>query len=284
MTTLERDGRLTLALIALTDLTTDLTRLAQDHLTPHVSSNRLIQMLVQVALSPGITPAALAARMGVARSLASQLLRRLLDERLVRRTPVADDHRSVRLSLTARGEGRVGAFETAVVDYFRSHRALVDATLLDLGVATGEGGEPPSSVLEAVTRMASAAEAFATRANLLFEERHLGTNERYALSLVAGVGAMQPAELSRRLQLSSGAISGIVDRLVAAGLALRDTPRGSTDRRVVLVHPTASGLNLVAGLADALGAHAAGIGVALRAVGAASSAAEPALTGSRPRS
>lgn len=54
------------------------------------------------------------------------------------------------------------------------------------------------------------------------------------------MGRRTPTELAARLQLSTGAITGLVDRLEAAGLAQRR--RHATDRRKVMVELTEAGV------------------------------------------
>jgi DNA-binding MarR family transcriptional regulator len=68
----------------------------------------------------------------------------------------------------------------------------------------------------------------------------MGATEMIALGLLAVDGACTPTELAARLQLSTGAITGLVDRLEAAGLAQRR--RHVTDRRKVMVELTQAGV------------------------------------------
>lgn len=61
--------------------------------------------------------------------------------------------------------------------------------------------------------------------------------ELLALENLESEGGLGPSELARRLQLSTGAVTALVDRLEAAGHAAR-APHPS-DRRRIVVTPTA---------------------------------------------
>jgi len=63
----------------------------------------------------------------------------------------------------------------------------------------------------------------------------LGASEHKALDLLRVHGPMTAGELTERTGLTSGAITGIVDRLEEAGLAER--VRSTEDRRKVIVRP-----------------------------------------------
>jgi DNA-binding MarR family transcriptional regulator len=58
--------------------------------------------------------------------------------------------------------------------------------------------------------------------------------ELLALEHLAGEAGLGPSELARRLQLTSGSVTGLVDRLEAQGRAVRG-PHPSDRRRVVVV-------------------------------------------------
>lgn len=60
------------------------------------------------------------------------------------------------------------------------------------------------------------------------------------------VGPLSPSELGKRLSLTSGAVTTLIDRLEKAGL-VRRKPK-ETDRRGVLVEPTAKMFKLLAPL------------------------------------
>lgn len=80
-------------------------------------------------------------------------------------------------------------------------------------------------------------------ANVLFhgavaERLGLGASEHKALDLLRRYGEMTAGELTERTGLTSGAVTGIVDRLERAGLAER--VRSREDRRKVIVRPILS--------------------------------------------
>lgn len=67
------------------------------------------------------------------------------------------------------------------------------------------------------------------------ERLGIGASEHKALDILRRHGEMTAGELTERTGLTSGAITGIVDRLEAAGLAER--VRSIEDRRKVIVRP-----------------------------------------------
>ena len=67
----------------------------------------------------------------------------------------------------------------------------------------------------------------------------LGVSEIAALEHLQGAGELTPGELGRLLSMTSGAVTALVDRLVAGGYVERvPNPR---DRRSSLLRPTAAG-------------------------------------------
>jgi DNA-binding MarR family transcriptional regulator len=74
--------------------------------------------------------------------------------------------------------------------------------------------------------------------------------ELLALENLAAEGDMGPSELARRLQLSTGAVTALVDRLAAGGHAARAAH--PTDRRRVVVTPTAQATSALAAQAAPL--------------------------------
>ncbi|CAL8973787.1 hypothetical protein PROP_01253 [Propionicimonas sp. T2.31MG-18] len=252
------------ALAGLADLSGDLTAIMQESLTPRVTSNRLVQVLLIVALSPGISPAAVADRMGSSRSLVAQLLRRLIAEDLVLKVAAEEDHRFALLLLTDRGTERVEDLERALTEYFACHRDAVGAILSLLGVDPHEAVAATGSMLGATAAIAGAASGYVRAATQVFSHVGLGSEARLALTMIAGEGPQQPTDLARRLRVTSGAVSGIVDRLVATRLARRNLEPGLADGRAVLVELTQAGQAMAAELAAALEPHATAIGEALR--------------------
>jgi DNA-binding MarR family transcriptional regulator len=67
------------------------------------------------------------------------------------------------------------------------------------------------------------------------ERLGLGASEHKALDLLRRYGEMTAGELTEHTGLTSGAITGIIDRLERAGLAER--VRSAEDRRKVIVRP-----------------------------------------------
>jgi DNA-binding MarR family transcriptional regulator len=65
--------------------------------------------------------------------------------------------------------------------------------------------------------------------------RNVGVSvpELLALENLDADGGLGPSELARRLQLSTGAVTALVDRLVSSGHAIR-TPHPSDRRRIVV--------------------------------------------------
>ena len=68
------------------------------------------------------------------------------------------------------------------------------------------------------------------------EQVSLSPTELLAIDLISTAGSMSAGELARELRLTTGAITGLVDRLEKAGFARR-TP-DANDRRRVLVQAT----------------------------------------------
>ena len=67
----------------------------------------------------------------------------------------------------------------------------------------------------------------------------LGVSELAALEHLQGAGELTPTELGRRLSMSSGTVTALVDRLERAGYAERRP--NPEDRRSSVVRPTAWG-------------------------------------------
>jgi DNA-binding MarR family transcriptional regulator len=70
----------------------------------------------------------------------------------------------------------------------------------------------------------------------LSEEMGMGASELMALAHLAGDENLGPGELARRLRLSSGATTALLDRLAARGHLLRE--RHPADRRKVVLRLT----------------------------------------------
>ncbi len=79
----------------------------------------------------------------------------------------------------------------------------------------------------------------------------LGASEMAALEHLQGAGELTPGQLGRRLSMTSGAVTALVDRLQAAGYVER-VPN-PLDRRSSIVRPTSDadeeGMRHLGGLA-----------------------------------
>jgi DNA-binding MarR family transcriptional regulator len=69
----------------------------------------------------------------------------------------------------------------------------------------------------------------------------IGVTELTALGHLAEAGQLIPKELSARLGITPGSVTGVADRLVAAGLVKREAH--PTDRRSILLRPTPAGVH-----------------------------------------
>ncbi|KKC47231.1 MULTISPECIES: MarR family winged helix-turn-helix transcriptional regulator [Paenibacillus] len=74
-------------------------------------------------------------------------------------------------------------------------------------------------------------------------EHGLGLTHVRILSLLSSEGPQKASVLADRLQITSGAVTGLADRLVELGYISRE--RGEQDRRVVLLDIEANGKQLL---------------------------------------
>lgn len=102
-----------------------------------------------------------------------------------------------------------------------------------------------------ITRAARRLDVAMSTLNAAFA-RDVGVSvpELLALENLAADGGLGPSELARRLQLSTGAVTALVDRLEASGHAARAAH--PTDRRRIVVTPTAKAGSVLATEAAAL--------------------------------
>jgi DNA-binding MarR family transcriptional regulator len=84
----------------------------------------------------------------------------------------------------------------------------------------------------------AASEAMVDFDRRMAEGLGVGYNDYRCLDLLLARGPMQAGEISRAIGLTTGAITGTIDRLVRAGLVERSVD--SSDRRRVVVAPIAS--------------------------------------------
>jgi DNA-binding MarR family transcriptional regulator len=89
----------------------------------------------------------------------------------------------------------------------------------------------PQEIAEAVRKLDI---AMSRLTGAVAREVGVSVPELLALQHLAGGPGLGPSELARRLQLTSGSITGLVDRLEAEGRAVR-APHPSDRRRVVVL-------------------------------------------------
>lgn len=99
----------------------------------------------------------------------------------------------------------------------------------------------PTPLLSAMRSLQSALDDFDREAA---GSLGLGRNDARALRFLAERGAATPGTLMGNLNLTSGSVTALVDRLEKAGYARR-RPHGR-DRRVVLIEPTEAGARALA--------------------------------------
>jgi DNA-binding MarR family transcriptional regulator len=73
----------------------------------------------------------------------------------------------------------------------------------------------------------------------LAERLGLTLSDHKALDLVCNAGTLTAGQLAEQINLTSGAVTGLIDRLERAGLVRRE--HDPQDRRRVIVHPCVSG-------------------------------------------
>jgi DNA-binding MarR family transcriptional regulator len=118
-----------------------------------------------------------------------------------------------------------------------------------------EDAEHIREILTAIGRQRSLRDPFST----MCEEKDLSPAQLHCVGWLGTDGALSMGDLSRRLGITEKTITGIVDRLEAAGHVRRE--RDAADRRVVRVKLTESGAVLyqrvntefVSGLGEFLG-------------------------------
>jgi DNA-binding MarR family transcriptional regulator len=113
-----------------------------------------------------------------------------------------------------------------------------------LAAKTSWGGGVVSERLELVERLRLLSEIDSTQTALFHQAAAasygLGVTDMKALSILLREGPRSAGELVSALRLTSGAVTGVIDRLVAAGVALREID--PDDRRKVIVRVDMAGL------------------------------------------
>ena len=133
------------------------------------------------------------------------------------------------------------------------------------GISGGEARARPSGGDTLVGRRAEMVEdvrgvARAVLAALVYSAARAGLNQSdfYALVRVVAAEGLTGAEIRRILGVSSSSVTELADRLESAGMIARTRPQ--SDRRLVVLQPTARGRRAVArALRPALAAIAAAV-------------------------
>jgi DNA-binding MarR family transcriptional regulator len=247
------------------DLTQDLLHLVDD---VELASNVPFMVLMGIHLDGPMRPTALAALAGVTSGGLTAALERLEASSLVTREfgLVPGDRRAVVVRLTAKGEAV--ALETAAL--LEKH---VERLLRDLGsvleqrqgpsarhpAAQGAGAVEAEAArvahrtapdltgrsresMDIFLRIARLGEALigATMARLHHREFHLNATQPVLYWLLVQ-GAMRPSDIAALTGLSSGGVSGLLERLERAGLITRAFGQVPGDRRGVVVRLTEEG-------------------------------------------
>ena len=261
----EDRSRLLHAVILLSLVSADMSRLAAGTLGRNSMGNREIQVLLLVRAHPGLTPSAVAARTGMRRNALSRTLGHLSEDRLVRLRPHPRDGRSKLLYPTRQADARVDALETAIGDYLVSQSATLQEiiTLLTPGVRRGEAtppaGERPSP-LGLLGDLAEAGAPYVDEVMTVAPDHGLtSAADRLALLLVRRDGEVRPSRLGEVLHLTSGGATLLLGRLERAGLVSRHRPDDAADRRIVLVTCTPRGDQAVSAILDVFERHTASL-------------------------
>lgn len=240
-------------MLLLIKITQDFTQAATDKLGAGNTSNRQVQILMALHEHGGMTPSELATGLGVSRSSMSHALARFEEDHLISRAVDRHDRRSVRLSLTPRGQSRMRAFESALEGLLVREGPELRAVLalLDWPVDAIPGAGV--STRKAVQDLTASAVTFL--AEVLPALRAFGvveTSDRFAIALIQDRGAMRPTQLAEELLMSSSGTCTLLDRLAAVGLVQRCPGDDEGDRRAVVVSLTERGREAAAVSLDVL--------------------------------
>ena len=256
------------ALMLISLLSEDVTRLAADTLGGGSTGNREVQVLLLIHSFPGLTPSALAKRTGMNGSSLSRTLRHLREDDLVSRRVHPRDRRSVRLYPTRQAEARIAAFEAEVGYYVVSHAQTWReiATLLApdaSGSPPLEPGSAPSAPVDLIDDLARAGAPYIDEVMTVAPAFGLGSGtDRAALMLIYHDRAVRPSTLSSALHLTTGGTTLLLRRLERADLVRRHRPDDAVDRRAVLVSCTSRGEEAATSILGVFGHHARRMGEA----------------------
>lgn len=253
------------ALVTVSRYSVDITELAVQSLERDDIENRDIQILLDVYRTGSVTPTGLAATTGAAPSVVSRALRRLEKAGLVARTRDTGDRRSVLVTVTGKGRGRVLAFAGRLADYFASGEPLLKDMFeaLELPIerrADVEAADP----LAAAAEMSRAGAAFLEEADAALEPFGIRQfADRFALVLIFQHGHERPSQIADELGFTLSGTSGLLTRLEAAGLITRRHDAIVGDRRAVKLELTGRGEEAVLVVLSVFARHAASLGDAL---------------------
>ncbi len=252
------------ALTLLIRLTWVLNGVAREMLGHGEPGNRSIQLVLLLHGSPDLSPSVAAETLGVSRSTVSHLLNRLEAEGLVDRRVDTTDHRAMKLRLTVRGLERVEAFENRLIAVLAEQAPQLRelATLLGVDPALPEPG--PVTGVQAAARLARAGAGFVAELGpLLLRYGIREVRDRFLLALLHDRGPLRPVDLAQDLEVTSGGVNAVLERLESAGLVGRAPSAHLSDRRAVLVDLTPRGLEASLVVLDVLERHASELGEAL---------------------
>lgn len=249
------------ALVLISLISADITRLAAETLGTSSTGNREVQVLLLLRAHPGLTPSAVAERTGMRRNALSRTLHALSDDRLVRVRAHPQDGRSKLLYPTRKAQTGIDALETAVGDYLIGQSATLQEIVSLLAArAHGRGPTPSAGPLPGpiglVEDLTEAGAAYVDEVMTVVTAYGLASGtDRAALLLIGRGGEVRPSTIGTALHLTSGGTTLLLDRLERAGLVARHRPDHAADRRTVLVTCTPHGDEAVSAILQVFEQH-----------------------------
>ncbi|MGB7961883.1 MAG: MarR family transcriptional regulator [Propionicimonas sp.] len=227
---------------SLIQLTWDLESVARDLFGHGQVGNRSIQMVLLLHGSPGLSPSAAAEALGIPRSAVSRVLNRLESDGLVDRRVDQTDHRVVKIQLTVGALGLVEDFEERLSEMLVDLAPMLRELAGMLGVESASPEPSPSTGLQAAFGMARAGATFIEDIQpMMLRYGVREVRDRFLLALLHDRGPLRPIELARDLEVTSGGVNAVLERLEGAGLVSRAASPHLDDGRAVLVHLTPRG-------------------------------------------
>lgn len=252
------------ALTLLIRLTWVLNGVAREMLGHGEAGNRSVQLVLLLHGSPDLSPSAAADALGVSRSAVSHLLNRLEAEGLVDRQLDHTDHRAMKLRLTVCGLERVEAFENRLIGVLAEQAPHLRELATLLGVDPALPESEPVTGVQAASRLARAGAGFVADVGpLLLRYGVREVRDRFLLALLHDRGPLRPVDLAQDLEVTSGGVNAVIERLESAGLVGRVPSAHLGDRRAVLVDLTPRGLDASMVVLDVLERHARDLGEAV---------------------